>query len=45
MHYSWGLKYIAGNNEVEGAQISATYFDRFGSGLFGENVIYAVPTN
>lgn len=38
-------KYIAGNNEVEGAQTSATYFDRFGSGLFGENVIYAVPTN
>lgn len=38
-------KYIAGNNVVEGAQTSATFFDRFGSGVFGENVIYAVPTN
>ncbi|WP_160136108.1 hypothetical protein [Chryseobacterium sp. c4a] len=38
-------KYIAGHNSVDGIQNAAIYFDRFSSGLFGENVIYAVPTN
>ncbi|WP_419487959.1 hypothetical protein [Chryseobacterium bernardetii] len=37
-------KYIAGMNVVGGAQTAGTYFQGFG-GNWGENIMYAVPTN
>lgn len=37
-------KYIAGINVIGGTQTAGTYFQGFG-GNWGENIIYAVPTN
>lgn len=37
-------KYIAGMNVGGGAQTAGTCFQGFG-GNWGENIIYAVPTN